>query len=92
MVSILIALLVAVFRLTLCPDQLGCQPSVVLVKVCAAPGLTMPYQFWGQQYIRILYPELIIYITEQSVLFVDCISQTMFLDIAKLVDGFPCLC
>ena len=46
----------------------------------------------GQQYIRILYPELIIYITEQSVLFMDSISQTMFLDIAKLVDGFPCLC
>ena len=46
----------------------------------------------GQQYIRILYSELIIYITGQSILFVDCISQNMFLDIAKLLDGFPCLC
>ena len=35
MVNILIALLVAVFRLTLCPSRLDCQPSVVLVKVCA---------------------------------------------------------
>ena len=52
----------------------------------------MPYQFRGQQYIRILYTELIIYITEQSILYVDCIGENIFLDIAKLLDGFLCLC
>ena len=48
----------------------------------------MPYQFGGQQYIRILYLELTDYIIEQSALLVDCINQIMFPVIAKLLVGF----
>ena len=52
--------------------------------LCKQYAIIMLYQFGGQQYIKILYPELIVYITEQSVLFVHCIGQNVFLDITKL--------
>ena len=54
--------------------------------------LFMPYQFGGQQYLRILYLELIGYIVGECILLMDCVNWNTFLIIANLLVGFlhPC--
>ena len=55
-------------------------PREILKMLVESLVFSRPYQFGGQRYIKILYPDITIYITEQSIFcaFVDCISHNMF--------------